>query len=148
MLHILEDSTVNAISENKGTLYSFKRSCHLQAMICLLVLIYIKSNQLRYMYLFLFSILLQTKLLSMVVIFSAQCWNNCYSVCKAVSAILILTILSYFNFLFYKRDPFSIVFSYVCWYLLSNTQHPLRGNIKIIYRWILKTKRNRSKTKV
>lgn len=32
MLHILEDSTVNAISENKGTLYSFKRSCHLQAM--------------------------------------------------------------------------------------------------------------------
>lgn len=69
MLHILEDSTVNAISENKGTLYSFKRSCHLQAMICLLVLIYIKSSQLRYMYLFLFSILLQTKLLSMVVIF-------------------------------------------------------------------------------
>lgn len=51
MLHILEDSTVNAISENKRTLYSFKRSCHLQAMICLLVLIYIKSSQLRYMYL-------------------------------------------------------------------------------------------------
>lgn len=98
MLHILEDSTVNAISENKGTLYSFKRSCHLQAMICLLVLIYIKSSQLRYMYLFLFSILLQTKLLSMVVIFFGPMLKQLL-LCKQ-------SCISYFNFnfLFYKKE--------------------------------------------
>lgn len=146
MLHILDVSTVNAISENKGALYSFKRSCHLQTMICLLVLIYIKSNQLRYMYLFLLSILLQTKLLSMVVIFFGPMLKELLLLCKQ-------SCISYFNltFCFIKKNqiiPFSIVFSYVCWYLLSNTQHPLRGNIKFIYRWILKTKRNRSKTKV
>lgn len=98
MLHILEDSTVNAISENKGTLYSFKRSCHLQAMICLLVLIYIKSNQLRYMYLFLFSILLQTKLLSMVVI--------CFGPMLKELLLCKQSCISYFNltFCFIKKE--------------------------------------------